>query len=64
MTLKELHETKYPKVDMIGTFDPNNPTKPIYPEYADELIETHGDKEVVDHTYSEKRRVLVVVLKD
>ena len=32
--------------------------------YADEVIETHGDKEVVDHMYSEKKRVLVVVLKD
>lgn len=64
MTLEELYKKKYPKVDMIGMFDPNSPTKPIYPEYADELIETHGTKEVVDHMYSDKKGVLVVVLKD
>ena len=64
MTLEELHKTKYPKVALIGIFDPNNPTKPIYPDYADELIETHGDKEVVDHMYSDKKGVLVVALKD
>ena len=64
MTLKELHNTKYQKVGLIGIFDPNNPTKPIYPDYADELIETHGDKEVTDHMYSTKKDVLVVALKD
>ena len=62
MTLKELHKTKYPKVKFIGIYtkDSNGNVNPIYPEYADEMIETHGDKEVKDYQYSEKHKVLVV----
>ena len=61
MTLRELVETKYPHVSMIGIYE--GPDKTIYPDWADEYLETHGDYEVVDHYYSEKKDVLVVELK-
>lgn len=66
MTLNELVETKYPKVTFIGLYekDEYGNLKTIYPEYTDEMLETHGDYEVVDYYYSKKRDVLVVELKE
>lgn len=66
MTLKELVETKYPKVTFIGFYeeDENGNVKSIYPEYADEILETHGNIEVVDHYYSKKHDCLVVSLAE
>ena len=56
-TLRELVETKYPDVPLIGVYVTDGP---IYPDYTDEYLETHGDKEVVSYFYSEAKNVLVV----
>lgn len=66
MTLKELYETKYANVAFIGLYetDKNGKVVPIYPEYADEMLETHGDKIVDEHFYSAEKDVLVVILKE
>ena len=61
MTLKELHKTKYPNAPFIGVFE--RPEKFIYPDYADEVLETHGDKEVINYNYQEKKGVLIVKLE-
>lgn len=38
---------------------------PIYPDFADEFLETHGDLEIdPDVYYSEKKRTLVVEFKE
>ena len=65
MTLKELVETKYPKVTFIGFYeeDENGDVKQIYPDYTDEILETHGDVEVEFVHYSKKHDCLVVKVK-
>ena len=38
---------------------------PIYPEFADEFLETHGDLEIdPDVYYNEKKKILVVEFKE
>ena len=62
MKLKDLYEKEFKGVKFIGVYeldDKGNP-KQIYPDYADEYLETHGDKEVKDHAYSKKHDCLVV----
>lgn len=58
MTLNKLYKEQFKKVPMIGIYE--GPNKQIYPEYADEILETHGDLEVKDYCFSEKHNVLVV----
>ena len=62
MKLKELCKKEFKKVQFLGVYetDENGNVKPIYPDYADELLETHGDMEVKDYTYSQKHDCLVV----
>ena len=66
MTLLEVYETKYPETKYIAVFegkelpDPKN----IEPDYADEYLETHGDREVVDYWYSEENKLIVAQLKE
>ena len=38
-------------------------TRPIYADYMDEYLETHGNREIEDYLYSEKQKTLVVKLK-
>ena len=58
MKLKELYKKEFKKVPFIGIYEGKG--KSIYPEYADELLETHGDMEVVDYLYIENKNTLVV----
>lgn len=66
MTLLEVYETKYPEAKYIAVFegkelpDPRN----IEPDYVDEYLETHGDREVVDYWYSEENKLIVAQLKE
>ena len=66
MKLKELAEEVFKgkniEIQSIGIYteDEKGNPNPIYPEYADELLETHGELEVEDSFYSEKHQCLVV----
>lgn len=62
MTLKELYDEQFSNVGFIGVCetDENDNVKPIYPEYADEFLETNGDMEVKGYCYSKKHDCLVV----
>lgn len=62
MKLKELYKKEFKKVQFIGVYeeDENGNPKPIYPDYADEYLETHGNMEVKDYQYSQKYDCLVV----
>lgn len=64
MTLKELYESKYSHIEFIGLweYDENGYVKDVYPDYADEILETHGNMIVKDHTISQG--VLIVELKE
>lgn len=57
VTLKELVAKVYPKVPLIGIY---TKTGPIYPDFTDEMLETHGDLVVVASYYSKDKNVLVV----
>ena len=51
----------------IGVYeeDESGGVKPIYPEFMDEMLETHGDLEInPDVYYSEKKKTLVVEFKE
>ena len=61
MNLKELTQQMFGNNigdKMIGVWQGKD--KKIYPDYADEMLETHGDKNVVDYQYVENKKVLVV----
>lgn len=57
ITLSELINQSYPNVPFIGIYTDDGP---IYPDYTDEILETHGDLIVVDSYYSKRNDVLVV----
>ena len=42
----------------------DNGTRPIYTDFMDEYLETHGNEEIEDYIYSEKQKALVVKLKN
>ena len=67
MTLNNLYKTEYkaapPFIGLYKTDEKGN-IDPIIPDYADEILETHGDKEVIEHKYSTIHHCLVVELKD
>ena len=37
---------------------------PVFPEFADEMLETHSNKEVVNSLYLEDSKLLVVVFNN
>ena len=66
MSLKELvkkvFKGKKIREQFIGIYEEDekgNP-KPIYPEYADELLETHGELIVENYQFVQSKNVLVV----
>ena len=64
MKLKELTNKIFgDNIDdkMIGIWNGKNGK--IYPDYADEMLETHGDYNVVDYQYVESKKVLVVAFE-
>ena len=45
--------------------DENGKVKPIYPDFMDEMLETHGDLEIdPDVYYSKEKKTLVVEFKE
>ena len=66
MTLKELYEQKYKGVPYIGflEYDENSKIKKIYPDYADEILETHGKCLVKEEYYSTSKNTLIVELQE
>lgn len=62
---KRVFEGKDIKTQYIGIYTENENGTPnkIYPDYADEILETHGKRKVTDYEYSETHQCLVVVLK-
>lgn len=64
MTLKELYEKEFPKTPFICIYwrDENGVAHDVQKDYADEFIETHGDKVVKDYGYAERFKALVVQL--
>ena len=66
MKLKELcnkvFQDKDIKTQSIGIYTGHGNT--IYPDYADEILETHGDCEVAAYQYRENADLLVVQLKE
>ena len=66
MTLLEVYETKYPEAKYIAVFEGKGFPDPrdLEPDYADEYLETHGDREVVDYWYSEENKLIVAQLKE
>ena len=65
MTLKELYNQKYRNVAYIGflEYDANGKIKPIFADYADEILETHGEYIVKEEYYSTQTDTLVVKLE-
>lgn len=65
MTLKELSidvfKDKDIKTQLIGIV--GAPGETVYPDYADEYLETHGDKEVGAWQYREGANLLLVQFK-
>ena len=61
----EVFKDKDIKTQSIGfyTEDENGTPNKIYPDFADEILETHGNKEVEYYEYSEQHQCLIVVLK-
>ena len=67
MTLKELYKTEYNSMPpIIGLYksDENGNIGPVFPKPADKILETYGDKEVVNHKYSTIHFCVIVELKD
>lgn len=66
MTLKELYEQKYKNVPYIGflEYDENGKIKKIYPDYADEILETHGECLVKGEYFSTSQNTLIVELQE
>ncbi len=69
MILKEIAEKEFGDNiggGFIGFYeeDENGNVKPIYPDYADEIIETHGEKEVIDYRFLSDRNILVAEIKN
>lgn len=70
MTLKEKVKEMFGddiQDKFIGVYegDENGEVKPIYPDFMDEMLETHGDLEIdPDVYYSEKKKTLVVEFKE
>lgn len=64
MKLKELYKGKFYNTKFIGLYETDSKgiVQPIHPEYAGEILETHGDKEVLDYQLVEKSNLLVVEL--
>lgn len=66
MTLKEVTKKAFQgrdiKTQEIGIY--RGPGKTIYPDYADEILETHGDYEVEAYQYRENANLLIVQLKE
>ena len=65
MKLKELTKQLFGdniQDKMIGIYEGED--KKIYPDFADEMLETHGDHNVVDYQYVESKKVLVVELEN
>ena len=58
-TLKELYKRLNNKNLMIAVYDG---TPEVYPDYADEYLETHGSRVVKQHVI--KDNVLIVILED
>ena len=49
------------KIQLIGIYEGKG--NKIYPDFADELLETHGDRVVIDYTIT-RNNILVVELED
>ena len=65
MTLQKLVEQKFKDVPFIGIYEEiDGKIQPICPEYADELLETHGEMEVKDYTYVGSKSTLVIEFKE
>ena len=64
MTLAELYDNQYPNANLIGVYekDERGNMKPLEVDFADEYLETHGERVVKDHYYSMRKNVLVVEL--
>jgi len=61
MTLCELVSSEYSDVPLIGLYEEGQ--EKIIPDFTDEVLETEGEKEVLEYYYSKKNNVLVVTLK-
>lgn len=74
MTLQEIAEQVFSEEELSGkgdvvyigfyTEDENGNPNRVIPDYADEILETHGQCEVEDYFYAKKDKVLVVELKE
>lgn len=66
MTLKELVDQVFPGDNLltksIGIY--NGDGVPIYPDFADEVLETHGSLTVIDWHLSNKNLLLVQLKKE
>ena len=66
MTLQELTEQVFKgkdvKTQLIGIYE--GPGKTICPDYADEYLETHGDRGVGAYQYKETANLLIVQLQE
>ena len=65
MILNELYNKDYKDVPMIGIYETDDQERPlgIAYDYADEILETHGNMTVVDYIYSKEDNCLIVEFK-
>lgn len=63
MTLQEVYE-KYPEAEFIAVFEGEDFPEELEPDYADEYLETHAEREVVNYWYYEHNSLIVAQLKE
>ena len=62
MTLLETYETEYPEAEYIAVFEGEEFPEELEPDYADEYLETHGDRVVENCWYYNHNKLLVAQL--
>ena len=66
MKLKELYNSKFSSVPFIGICEEDDKGRPaiLILDFADEMLETHGDLEVDDYGYLQEKSCLVIKFKE
>lgn len=63
MKLKELYDKTVNAgyaIDMIGSVGRADEWKDVIPEFADEFLETEGDREIYDFAIQKEQKILIV----
>ena len=66
MKLKKLYNSKFSSIPFIGIYEEDDKGRPaiVIPDFADEILETHGDLEVDDYAYLQEESCLIIKFKE